>query len=407
MRPLDDPERDAELMREAIGLASGGAGRVSPNPMVGCLIVRDGMIVGAGYHERYGGPHAEANALADAAGRAEGATAYVTLEPCNHCGKTPPCAGALIRSRVARVVVALHDPNPEATGGIEALRRAGIQVDVGVEATAAALGNAPYLKWRLTGLPLVHIKLATTLDGRIAGPSGRRDIITGPEARGAVQRLRAEADAVLVGYRTVAADDPLLLATDPSLGPVRQPLRVVLDPLCSTPTVSRLAQTASDDAPVLLLVAPEAPVEARQAAETAGMEAAPIARDVTGGLDLREALAHLGERGVQSVLVEPGHRLATSLLLGRWVDRVTLYIAPRLMGEQGLSALGDLGLATASEAIALDQPLWQQVGRDVRLTGWIPGLDWLERALTQGTALQEQEPTESGVNSPDTLGRDE
>lgn len=394
-------------MREAIGLSSGGLGRVSPNPLVGCLILRDGMIVGAGYHERYGAPHAEASALADAGERAAGATAYVTLEPCNHYGKTPPCTQALVRAGVTRVVVALRDPNPAAAGGAEALRQAGIQVDLGVEALAAALGNAPYLKWRLTGMPLVHVKIATTLDGRIAGPQGRRDPISGPEARAAVQRLRAESDAVLVGYRTVAADDPLLLATDPALGPVRQPLRVVLDPECRTPVSSRLAQTAGEDAPVLLLVAPDAPVAACQAATAAGMDCLRIPRGPGCGLDLAVVFAHLGERSLQSVLVEPGQRLATSLLVGRWVDRITAYIAPRIMGSQGLSAVGELGLSSASEAVALDQPVWQSVGHDVCLAGWSPGLEWLGRALPEAPPAPGKGSQRFDVNSHSTPHRGE
>lgn len=393
MRPLADTSRDDELMREAVGLASSGAGRVSPNPLVGCLIVRDGVIIGAGYHERLGGPHAEANALADAGARARGATAYVTLEPCAHYGRTPPCSRALIEAGIARVVVALRDPNPLAAGGIRALKQAGIQVDIGVEAASAALGNAPYLKWCLTGRPLVHLKVATTVDGRITGPSGHREAISGAEARSAVQRLRAVSDAVLVGYRTVAADDPLLLVSDPSISIRRQPLRVVLDPGCLTPLDSRLARTCSPDAPVLLFVGPQASPEACRRAEESGFEIHTLPCDPSGGLDLDAALALLATRDLQSVLVEPGRRLATSLLRGRLVDRLTIYVAPRMMGGEGLPMLDQLGLTCAEDAIELDRPIWQPLGRDVALAAWMPNLPWLGRVLTELVVPPEQAPT--------------
>lgn len=381
MRPSDLAMDDAKLMREAIGLASGGLGSVSPNPTVGCLIVRDGMIVGTGCHERYGGPHAEANALAEAGSRAAGATAYVTLEPCNHFGKTPPCSRALIDAGIARAVVAVEDPHAEAAGGIVAMREAGIEVTLGVERSAAVLAAAPYLKWVRTGRPVVHLKVASTLDGRIAGPVGRRDRITGIESRRVVQRLRAESDAVMVGYRTVHADDPLLLPAGAEARGARQPLRVVLDPHCSTSPGSQLARTAEGGTPVLALVGPGADASRRRAIEAAGVETCQVASAAGGGLDLGGVLDVLGERSVQSVLVEPGLRLATALVAGGRVDRLSAFIAPRLMGADGMSMLGELGLDSVERAIDLVGVSWASAGADAHLSAWMPGLAWLRELM--------------------------
>lgn len=290
---------DERWMARALELAERGRGRTSPNPLVGCALVRDGRAVGEGYHARAGGPHAEVAALEQAGEAARGATAYVTLEPCAHTGRTGPCVDALVDAGVARVVVALADPNPVAAGGTERLRSAGIAVDTGVLEARAARQNEVHLHAVATGRPFVTAKAATSLDGRVAAADGTSRWLTGEPARAGAHALRAEADAVVVGSGTVLADDPQLTVRLPGYdGP--QPLRVVLDRRGRVPATARVLDGS---APSLVL-----------------------------GAELPEALKELWERDVRAVLVEGGPTVLTAFLAAGLVDRLVVHLAPLLLG---------------------------------------------------------------------------
>lgn len=322
---------DREYMRRAIALAERGWGRVAPNPLVGAVVVRDGEVVGEGWHTEYGAAHAEVAALGAAGDRARGATVYVSLEPCAHHGKTPPCTEALLRAGVARVVHAAADPDPAARGGAEVLRAAGVEVVSGVEARLASDQNAAFLHRNSPAgaqRPFIELKLAVTLDARIADATGRSAWITGEEARAEVHRLRAGHDAIAVGIGTALADDPQLTvrgAAEPRVPPVR----VVFDRTLRLPLTSGLVRSANE-VPVVVL-AGDAPCEERRAAlEEAGVEVIP-AGELTG------ALQKLRQRGIGSMLVEGGAGLAGGMLSGGLVDRLTLFYAPMLLGEGALS----------------------------------------------------------------------
>lgn len=316
-------------MRRALRLAARGAGQVSPNPKVGAVVVQDGRVVGEGWHRRYGGPHAEVHAL-DAAGDAtRGATVYVTLEPCDHEGKTPPCTRALVDAGVARVVHAIDDPNPVAAGGAARLRAHGIQVTGGVLADEAARLNAPFLfAARGARRPFVTLKLALSIDGALVGAARRRHMLTGPAAQREVHRLRADSDAVAVGSETAIVDDAALTVRGVR-APARPPVRVVFDRRGRLPAESRLVRTAGD-APVVLLTS------------TAGaLHAAPLAAagvTIVASAGLEDALERLRAAGVQSLLVEGGAGLASALVEAGLVDRLIIFQAPVVLGEGALPA---------------------------------------------------------------------
>ncbi|MGD9696904.1 MAG: bifunctional diaminohydroxyphosphoribosylaminopyrimidine deaminase/5-amino-6-(5-phosphoribosylamino)uracil reductase RibD [Thermoleophilia bacterium] len=360
----------AALLR-ASELALGGRGRVSPNPLVGAVVLRDGRVVAEGWHEGPGLPHAEVMALAAAGGRARGATVVCTLEPCSHHGRTPPCADALVAAGVARVVVGVADPLERGRAqGIAVLRAAGVEVVVadGEEARACAEVNAPFLTWAATGRPLVTLKLATSLDGKIATVAGESRWITGPPARALVHRWRADSDAVGVGLGTALADDPALTARDVE-GPVRQPARVVFDSRARLPLDSRLVRTAADT-PVIVLAGPEAPAASIEALREAGVEVVPLPGDRVSRVG--EALAALGERGVQSLFVEGGAELAGSLVAAGAVDRVAWFLAPLIIGGAGApSAIGGPGEPRLERAPRLARARSERVGEDVLVTGWL------------------------------------
>src|SRR6476646_4084223 len=262
-------ERDARHMRRALELAEQGWGQTAPNPMVGAVVVRDGEVIAEGYHARYGEAHAEVNALRAAGDRARGATLYVSLEPCAHVGKTPPCTGAIIEAGVARVVAAVRDPSPVARGGVEAFRAAGIEVDVGVERDAALETNASFFNAHASDRPWVVLKLAMSADGAIADLTGMHRWITGLEARAEVHRMRANADAVAVGVGTVLADDPSLTVRD-TLPPRVAPRRVIFDSRLRTPVAATVVQTAAA-APTIFVTSRGAPADRRAALEHAGV----------------------------------------------------------------------------------------------------------------------------------------
>lgn len=352
---------DRRRMAEALDLARRGRGSTSPNPLVGAIVVRDGVVVGSGFHERFGGPHAELGALEQSGDRARGATMYVTLEPCCTWGKTPPCTDAIIDAGVARVVTPILDPNPSVNGrGVDALRRAGIDVDVGVLSSQAEALNAPYLKFRRTGYPFVRLKLAVSLDGRVGAPHGPR-WISCEESRELVHAMRAEADCVMVGIGTVLEDDPLLTDRRPGDGR-RQPSRLVVDSrLRLSPDAALVADAAS--IPTAVACGPAA--DPSRASELEG-RAVAVWRCPEGpaGLDLAAVLREAAGRGLLDLLCEGGPRLATSLLRERLVDAVAVFVAPSFIGSDGVAALGPLSGLTEG-ASALSNVRWRTVGRDL------------------------------------------
>lgn len=321
-------------MRRALELAFEGRGGTHPNPLVGAVVVRDGRVVGEGYHARLGGPHAEVIALNAAGGGARGATLYVTLEPCAHHGRTPPCTDAIIAAGVTRVVHAAPDPNPMAAGGAVVLAAAGIHVTGGVEEEAARSQNAIFFHTHESAGPWVSLKLAVSLDGGIAAGPGLRTQLTGTAAQEETHRLRASHDAVVIGSRTARIDDPLL--TVRTFTPPRQPVRVVLDSHAGLSLESRLVRTAAD-ADVLLLCAPDAPVSRTRALARAGVRIRTVAAD-DRGLAPAAVMESLTAEGISSVLVEGGSRLGASLLHGHCVHRLHLFIAPRFLGPGAVPA---------------------------------------------------------------------
>jgi diaminohydroxyphosphoribosylaminopyrimidine deaminase / 5-amino-6-(5-phosphoribosylamino)uracil reductase len=338
---------DDEAMRRAIALAARGLGTTSPNPVVGCVILdAAGEVAGEGWHEVTGGPHAEVMALAAAGERARGGTCVVTLEPCNHHGRTGPCSGALVAAGVTRVVVAVDDPTPVASGGSATLRRAGVDVTTGVLRAEAERGNIAWLTAVQRGRPYVIWKFAATLDGRSAAADGTSKWITSPEARADVHELRATVDAVVAGVGTVLADDAQLTVRDTARPVVRQPLRVVVDSAGRTPADARVRDAA---APTWIATA---------AAVGAGPD---------GRVDLHALLAELYARDVRGVLLEGGPTLAGAFLAAGLVDQVVGYVAPKLLGD-GRAALLSAGVTTIGEAIDLDFLDITQIGPDLRFT---------------------------------------
>jgi diaminohydroxyphosphoribosylaminopyrimidine deaminase/5-amino-6-(5-phosphoribosylamino)uracil reductase len=334
-------------MAHALRLAARGLGNVWPNPAVGCVIVKDGIIVGRGWTQPGGRPHAEVRALEQAGPLAEGATAYVTLEPCAHHGHTPPCAEALIVGRVARVVTALTDPDPRVSGkGHAMLRAAGIAVTEGVLQPEATHLNAGFLKRVTQGLPFVTLKLAASLDGRTATATGESRWITGPEARRKVHAMRLNHDAVMVGSGTALADDPDLTVRD--MGAVRQPVRIVLDRMLQHSPESRLGRTAKEH-PVWLILGPAAPEAARKAWKATGATLIEVP-ETYGHLDLTAALQTLATKGLTRILSEGGSTVAAALLKSGLVDELAMFTGGVLIGAEGHPALSPLGLQALATA---------------------------------------------------------
>ncbi len=363
----------AAYMRSALALAARGLGNTWPNPAVGCVIVTNGpgggRVVGRGWTQPGGRPHAERRALDQAGEAARGATAYVTLEPCAHHGKTSPCAEALIAAGVARVVTALTDPDPRVAGrGHAMLRAAGIAVTEGVCAAEARALQAGFLKRVEQGLPFVTLKLATTLDGRIATASGESRWITGAEARRAVHAMRMRHDAVMVGSGTARADDPDLTVRD--MGAVRQPVRIVIDGRLSHRPDSRLGRSAGQ-VPVWLIHTEAASEAARGAWAATGAELIAVP-EADGHADLRAAMQALAARGLTRIFCEGGADLAAALIRAGLVDELAHFGAGALIGAEGRAALGPLGLTALAEAPRLRRIETTPVGADV-LTRWALG----------------------------------
>jgi len=363
--PLSD--FDLACMRRALDLAARGQGYVEPNPMVGCVLVRDGNVIAEGWHERFGGPHAELAAIAAAGGAdLKGSTAYVTLEPCCHYGKTPPCTEELLRVGVARVVAAMQDPFPKvAGGGFRRLTEAGVQVEVGCLEDDARRLNAPYLKLTTHRRPWIIAKWAMSLDGKIATRSGHSKWISGHASRDVVHRLRGRVDAVLVGSRTAEIDDPLLTARPP--GP-RTATRIVVDSHAVLPLSSRLVKTAAD-VPVLVAVGPDAPSASMSRLQDAGCEVLPFAAS-TRFERMLQLLDELGRRRMTNVLVEGGSRILGALFDAHQIDEVHLFLAPKLLGgERALSPIGGAGLECVPELPQLSDQIVEQLGPDLYIHG--------------------------------------
>ncbi len=355
---------DEKWMRLALELAQRGEGFVEPNPMVGCVVVRDERAIGQGFHRRFGEAHAEVNALIRAPD-AVGATAYVTLEPCCHQGKTPPCTNALLVARVARVVVATLDPFSQVSGGgVQQLREAGVQVDVGVLEPEAMQLNAPYFKRVQTGRPWVIAKWAMTLDGKIATASLDSRWISSEPSREFVHQIRGRVDAIIVGSRTAQHDDPLLTARPPGS---RYATRVVFDSRLELSPSSQLVRTVAD-APVLLVAQNPAP-DRQQLFEKLGCQVFDTAASQnSGSVDI--VLEELGRRGMTNVLVEGGSMLLGSFFDARQIDEVIVFVAPKLIGgEAALSPIDGQGISQMSDAIQLGDFKSTRFGNDICLRG--------------------------------------
>jgi diaminohydroxyphosphoribosylaminopyrimidine deaminase/5-amino-6-(5-phosphoribosylamino)uracil reductase len=356
---------DEATMRQALALAERGRGIVSPNPLVGAVVVNDGRVVGEGWHEGRGTPHAEAMALTAAGDSARGATLYVTLEPCDHFGHSPPCTHAIVSGGIGEVVAAIRDPNPIVDGrGFASLERAGVRVRTGVLAREAERQNAAFIRHVTTQLPLATLKLAATLDGKVAARDGSSRWITGEAARAEVHRMRAAADAIVVGGGTALADDPELTVRDPEYRG-RPVLRVLVD---AAGRVSAKARLFDAEAPTLVATTEAAGAEAVDAWRAAGAEVVAFPSDPSGGVALPDLWADLGKRDVASLLLEGGPSLAWSAVRDGLIDRLVLFLAPKLLGGAGAPGiLGGEGLAPVGEAVQLEIVSVERIGEDLRV----------------------------------------
>ncbi len=359
---------DCDYMQMALELAGRGAGYVTPNPMVGAVVVNQGRVVGRGYHQVLGGPHAEVNAIDDAGDRGRGGTLYVTLEPCNHHGRTPPCTRKILDAGIRRVVAAMTDPNPDVAGGGNAfLREQGLEVTCGVEEALARRLNESFIKFSRTKHPFVVLKMAATLDGRIATHSGDARWVTGPRARAWVHRLRHAMDAICVGVGTVTADDPRLTARLES-GQGVDPMRIVLDTHLRMPeTAAMLGLTSPAD--TWVVCGPDAdPGRARRLQEKgAHLMRIPL---LDGRIDLPLLMQRLGQRGVTSILMEGGARVAAAALQQDVVDKVLFFYAPKILGGDGIPMLAGKGPASMRESLPLVETEVSRVGDDILVSGY-------------------------------------
>lgn len=362
---------DRRYMARAIRLAHHGLYGTDPNPRVGCVIVKDDRIVGEGWHARAGEAHAEIMALQAAGPEAAGATVYVSLEPCSHHGRTPPCAEALIEAGVARVVAAMIDPNPKVAGtGLVMLEAAGIKTESGLLATEAAMLNPGFISRMTRGRPYVRIKLAISLDGRTAMASGESKWITGEHARRDVQRLRARSSAILTGVGTILADDPSLTVRDACVigegvdeADARQPLRIIIDSHLSTPAEARIFQKPGNN----LIVTSSDDNAAAEALIRAGAEVLCV-EGANGRIDLAALMSHLGALEINEVLVEAGSHTCGALLDAGLVDEIVVYMAPHIMGANARGMFGLPHLGAMDERIGLDIRELRMVGADIRIT---------------------------------------
>ncbi len=352
---------DESYMKEALKLARKGLGKTSPNPMVGTVIVKDKRIISRGYHHHFGGNHAEVNAIQNAGENLARSTLYVTLEPCCYHGKTPPCVDAIIKSNIGRVVIGTLDPNPRVHGkGVELLERGGIETTVGVLEAECRDLNEAHFKYMTTRLPLVTLKFAQTLDGRIATATGKSRWISSEKFRRLAHRLRAINDAVMVGIETVLADDPRLTVR---LVKGRNPTRVVLDSGLRIPPGAGVIRSR-EEAPVIIATTSRADEKKVHFLRNLGIEVLLAPEDEAGEVDLKHLLRVLGERGISSVLVEGGAGVITSLLSRSLADRIVAAIAPKIMGK-GIEAVGELDIREISQAVKLAFTRTYRAGEDL------------------------------------------
>lgn len=365
------PPEDQRYMKEALRLATKGQGKTSPNPMVGAVAVLAGNIVGRGYHEKAGGPHAEVNALREAGERARGATLYVTLEPCNHFGRTPPCTQAVVEAGISRVVAGMADPNPNVTGrGCQRLKELGLSVEVGVLEEECRELNQAFIKHTTTGLPYVTIKAAATLDGRIATRTGDSRWVSNELSRRFVHRLRHNLDSVLVGVETAVKDDPQLTARGYAALHCRQPVRIVLDSHLRLGMESKLVKTARD-VPVWVACTESAPREKEFTLSEAGVTVIRVLSR-NNRVDLADLLQQLGKRQMMSLLVEGGSRVLGTFIESGLGDDFHFFYAPKILGdEQGVPMIqsGERGRSTMSEALQVHSVRVRRFGQDVMISG--------------------------------------
>lgn len=360
-------EEDELYMAEALKLAGNAKGRTSPNPLVGAVVVREGRIVGQGWHRKAGTPHAEVHALNMAGELARGATVYVTLEPCSHYGRTGPCAKALVGAGVKRVVVAMIDPNPKVAGkGVKILEEAGIEVEVGVREAEARQLNKVFLKWITTGKPYVIMKTAMSLDGKIATHTGQSQWISNEKSRQRVHELRDVCDGILVGINTVLRDNPSLTTRLPA-GNGKNPIRVVLDSKARIPLDCKLV--TDGEAPLIVVVSETAPQERIEALEASGVEIITAGKEQ---INIDKLLIELGKRQMTSLFVEGGGRVNFSFLQAGAVDEVYAFVAPMLIGgKDALTPVEGKGFAELSSAVRLHDVSVENIDGDILINGYV------------------------------------
>lgn len=360
---------DEDYMKRALQLARKGLGKTSPNPMVGAIIVKDNQIIGKGYHHYYGGRHAEINAIQNARENADRATLYVTLEPCCYHGKTPPCVDAIIHNNIRRVVIGTLDPNPLVNGkSVEILKQQGIEIRVGVLEEECRYLNEAHFKHMSTGIPLVTLKFAQTLDGRIATVTGKSRWISSEKFQRMVHKLRAINDAIMVGIDTVLADDPQLTVR---LVKGRNPTRVILDSRLRISADARVVGS-QEVAPTIIATTTRADEKKLSSLREIGLEVLVIQENESGEVDLRHLLSILGERGISSVLVEGGAGVITSLLRQNLVDKMVIAVAPKLMGK-GIEAVGELNIREVSQTLKLSFSKIYRMGEDLVIEARVEG----------------------------------
>jgi diaminohydroxyphosphoribosylaminopyrimidine deaminase/5-amino-6-(5-phosphoribosylamino)uracil reductase len=359
---------DEPLMRRALDLAQKGLGRTSPNPIVGAVVVRNGSILGEGYHAYAGGPHAEVVALEAAAGATAGADLYVTLEPCCHQGRTPPCTDRIIAAGIRRVVTSVLDPNPLVSGrGVETLRAAGVLVELGLLSEESTILNEAFMKFIKSRLPFVVLKAAVSLDGKIATQTGDSRWISGEQSRQRVHELRDQIDAVMVGLGTIRRDDPMLTTRLPSGG--RNPIRVIVDGRGSLPLDARVFRSTASS-PTWVAVTADAPHERIDALERHGLTVIE-AGGSSGRVNLQHLLKRLGEREVTSVMIEGGEGIFTSAIEAGIIDRFLVFVAPILIGGKTAPSLfGGAGIEHLVQALRLERVRIEQLGGDLLIEGY-------------------------------------
>lgn len=360
------PDVDEKYMTLALELAEKGRGKVEPNPMVGAVLVKNGEIVGKGYHQTFGGAHAEIHAISEGGTNSKGATLYVSMEPCAHYGKTAPCADAIIKAGIAKVIIPVIDPNPITTGkGMQKLKKAGIEVRLGVMELPAKRLNAPFFKLMQTGLPYVIVKWAMSLDGKIATHGGDSRWITSGESRAYVHKIRSQVDGIVVGINTILRDDPLLTCR---LEGGRNPRRIIVDGNAVLPLHSRLVKSIGESE-IIVAVTRNAPQERIERLKQVGCNIIK-AKDIGGRVDLHELFRHLGEMKLTNILVEGGGRIITSMIEGHFADKIIVFIAPVIIGGEGaMSPVLGKGADTMCKAVKMGEMNIKRFLNDIAIEG--------------------------------------